>query len=84
MRVSDTYVCSVCRETTERSYGVRFILLTCPNCGRNGRHVHASLVPLLDAVPEAERSDDWEERPLDERLLEALEQGHISLGDTTV
>jgi hypothetical protein len=82
--VSDTYVCSVCHETTERSYGVRFIVLTCPACGRHGRHVHASLVSLLDRVPESERGDDWDDRPLDERLLEALEAGHISLGETAV
>jgi hypothetical protein len=82
--VTDTYVCSVCRGTTERSYGVRFIVLTCPDCGRHGRHVHASLVSLLDDVPEADRSDDWEERPLDERLLDALDRGVISLGDTRV
>ncbi|AUV80890.1 hypothetical protein C2R22_03810 [Salinigranum rubrum] len=82
--MSETYLCSVCREPTERSYGVRYIVLTCPACGRHGRHVHASLVPLLDRVPESERSDDWEDRPLDERLLEALERGDISLGDTAV
>lgn len=82
--MSDTYVCSVCRGTTERPYGVRFIVLTCPDCGRNGRHVHASLVPLLERVPEGDRSDDWEDRPLDERLLEALEQGHITLADTGI
>ena len=82
--MSDTYRCSVCRATTERPYGVRFIILTCPECGRNGRHVHDSLVSLLDRVPESERGDDWDDRPLDERLLEALEAGHISLGETAV
>jgi hypothetical protein len=82
--VSDTYVCSSCRETTERSYGVRYLVATCAHCGRHGRHVHASLVPLLEQVPESERSDDWEDRPLDERLLEALREGHITLGDTAV
>jgi hypothetical protein len=82
--VSDTYVCSVCREPTERSYGVRYIVLTCPACGWHGRHVHASLVPLLEQVPESERSDDWEDRPLDERLLEALQRGDITLRDTNV
>lgn len=79
--MSETYVCSTCRETTERAYGVRFLVLTCPACGRHGRHVHRSLVSLLERVPDEERDDDWEERPLDERLLDAVEQGHITLGD---
>jgi hypothetical protein len=39
---------------------------------------------LLEQVPESERSDDWEDRPLDERLLEALQRGDITLGDTNV
>jgi hypothetical protein len=82
--VSETYVCSVCRETIERSYGVRYLVVTCPACGRHGRHVHESLVPLLDRVPEEMRPDDWEDKPLDERLLEALEEGYISLDDTEI
>lgn len=79
--MSHTYVCSACRETTERPYGVRFLVLTCPACGRHGRHVHASLVSLLERVPDETRGDDWDERPLDERLLEAVEEGYITLGD---
>jgi RNase P subunit RPR2 len=82
--VSETYVCSSCRGTTDRPYGVRYLVVTCPECGRHGRLVHQSLVSLLDTVPEEARSDDWDDRPLDERLLEALEQGHITLGDTRV
>lgn len=82
--MSDTYRCSVCRSPTERPFGVRFILLTCPDCGRHGRHVHASLVPLLEQVPESERSDDWDERPLDERLLSALREGYISPGEAAI
>jgi DNA-directed RNA polymerase subunit RPC12/RpoP len=82
--VPETYVCSACRGTTERSYGVRYLVVTCPDCGRHGRLVHQSLVSLLDTVPEEARSDDWDDRPLDERLLEALERGHITLGDTRV
>jgi hypothetical protein len=82
--VPDTYVCSDCRGTTDRSYGVRYIVVTCEECGRHGRHVHESLVSLLDAVPEDDRPDDWDDRPLDERLLAALEQGYITLGDARV
>lgn len=79
--MSDTYVCSACRETLERPYGVRYLVVTCPACGRHGRHVHESFIPLLDSVPESERSDDWEDQPLDERLLEALREGYISLAE---
>jgi hypothetical protein len=82
--VSETYLCSVCRAPTERSFGVRFVVSTCSQCDRHGRHVHASLVSLLEQVPESARSDDWDDRPLDERLLAALREGHISLGETTV
>ena len=82
--MSDRYVCSACRETTTRPYGVRYIVVTCPACGKHGRHVHESLVSLLDDIPEEERPDDWDDRPLDERLLDALERGHITLGDTRV
>jgi hypothetical protein len=63
---------------------VRYIVVTCGECGRHGRHVHESLVSLLDAVPEDDRPDDWDDRPLDERLLAALEQGYITLGDARV
>jgi hypothetical protein len=82
--VPDTYVCSVCRGTIERPYGVRYLVVTCPACGRHGRHVHESLIPLLQQVPESERPDDWEDQPLDERLLAALEGGHISLAEMGV
>jgi hypothetical protein len=82
--VPDTYVCPNCRETIERSYGVRYLVVTCPACGRHGRHVHASLIPLLERIPEEERPDDWEDQPLDERLLAALEEGYISIGETNV
>ena len=80
----DTYVCSACRGTADRSYGVRYIVVNCPDCGEHGRLVHESLVSLLDTVPEEERPDDWDDRPLDERLLDALDRGFISLADTRV
>ena len=80
----DTYVCSACRGTADRSYGVRYIVVNCPDCGEHGRLVHESLVSLLDTVPEEERPDDWDDRPLDERLLDALDRGYISLADTRV
>jgi hypothetical protein len=63
---------------------VRYIVVNCPDCGQHGRLVHESLVSLLDAVPEDDRPDDWDDRPLDERLLDALDRGHITLGDTEV
>ncbi|WP_380678280.1 hypothetical protein [Salinigranum sp. GCM10025319] len=80
----DTYVCSACRGTTDRPYEVRYIVVNCPDCGEHGRLVHEALVSLLDTVPEEDRPDDWDDRPLDERLLDALDRGYISLGDTRV
>lgn len=82
--MSDSYVCSACHTSTDRSYGVRYIVSTCPECGRHGRLVHESLVSLLQRVPEEERPDEWEDQPLDERLLDALERGFIDLADTRV
>lgn len=82
--MSDTYVCSSCGGTVERDYGVQYIVLTCPHCGENGRFVHETLVGVLDDLPTEERPEDWEEMPLDERLLHALREGLIDWDDVQV
>jgi hypothetical protein len=82
--VSDTYVCSSCGGTVERSYGVQYIVLTCPHCDGNGRFVHDSLVGVLDGLAAGERPEDWEEMRLDERLLHALREGLVDREDVRV
>lgn len=79
MTVTETYVCPHCGTTQERSYRVRLIIVTCPECGENGRHVHASYVDLLDEVPEEDKPDEWSRMPLDERLLDAVKRGLVDL-----
>jgi hypothetical protein len=66
----------------DRPYRVRLIILTCPDCGENGRFLHESLVDRLDEVPEAERPDDWGEMPLDERLQYAVREGLLQFSFT--
>jgi len=80
--VTDSYVCPHCGRVEERPYRVRLIILTCPDCGENGRFLHESLVERLDEVPEAERPDDWGEMPLDERLQYAVREGILQLSFT--
>ncbi|ELZ34426.1 hypothetical protein C474_01931 [Halogeometricum pallidum JCM 14848] len=58
---------------------MRLIIVTCPECGENGRHVHASYVDLLDEVPEEDKPDEWSRMPLDERLLDAVKRGLVDL-----
>ncbi|WP_256289763.1 hypothetical protein [Halobellus inordinatus] len=66
----------------DRPYRVRLIILTCPDCGENGRFLHESLVERLNEVPEAERPDNWGEMPLDERLQYAVREGLLQLSFT--
>jgi RNase P subunit RPR2 len=82
--VTETYVCPHCSTGTDRTYRVQFIIVTCEECGRNGRFVHDSLLSVLASVPEADRPDDWEQRPLDERLLYAVREGLVTYDDTRV
>lgn len=82
--MTETYVCPHCSATIERPYRVQFVILTCEECGENGRHIHASLLDVLDAVPTEDRPDDWEELPLDERLVAAVKEGLLSFDETRV
>ena len=75
-------MCPHCRRVETRPYRVRLIVLTCPDCGRNGRFLHESLVAQLDEVPDAERPEGWEEMPLDERLRFAIEEGVLEISFT--
>jgi len=80
--VTETYVCPTCEHAEDRSYRVRLILLTCPNCGENGRFLNRSLVDRLDEVAPADRPDDWGEMPLDERLEYAARNGLLNVSFT--
>jgi hypothetical protein len=80
--VPETYVCPVCRSTTDRSYRVTTIIRTCSSCGENGRFLHEELLALVDRVPVGERPEGWEEMPLDERLLHAVRAGHVDYDET--
>jgi hypothetical protein len=82
--VTETYVCPHCTAVEERSYRVQFFIVTCDECGENGRFIHASLLDVLDSIPEADRPDGWESMPLDERLLHAVREGILAFDDTRV
>ncbi|SFR69398.1 hypothetical protein [Halogeometricum limi] len=77
--MTETYVCPHCAATQERPYRVRLIILTCPECGENGRHVHASYESLLNEVPEDDKPDEWDRMPLDERLFDAMKRGLVDV-----
>jgi hypothetical protein len=80
--VTESYVCPHCEHVEERTYRVRLIVLTCPDCGRNGRFLNESLVARLDDVPETERPDDWGTMPLDARLQWAIEENVLDVSFT--
>jgi len=77
--VTETYVCSHCRESVTRSFEIRSLIRTCDECGRNGRFLHESLVDSLSSLPTEELPEEWEQLPLDEQFKVALEQGLIQL-----
>jgi Zn-finger nucleic acid-binding protein len=80
--VTDSYVCPNCERVEDRSYRVRLILLTCPECGNNGRFLNRTLVDRLREVPESDRPDDWGEMPLDVRLEYAIREGLLDVSFT--
>lgn len=80
--MTESYVCPHCGRVEERPYRVRLIILTCPDCGRNGRFLHESLVTRLEEVPESDRPDGWGEMPLDERLLYAMRESLLDVSIT--
>jgi hypothetical protein len=82
--VTETYVCSHCRARDRRSYRVQFFLQTCPECAEHGRFLHASLLDVLDGIPEDDRPEEWGELDLDERLLYAVKNGLLDYSETLV
>jgi hypothetical protein len=66
----------------DRPYRVRLIVLTCPECGDNGRFLNTTLVDRLQEVPESDRPDEWTEMPLDDRLEYAIKQGLLEISFT--
>ncbi|RDI70293.1 HMG-box domain-containing protein [Halopelagius longus] len=75
--MTDTYVCPYCGATEHREYRVRLILLTCPECGENGRFLNEELVEVLDEIPDDELPEEWSELPADQRLHRAMERGLV-------
>lgn len=80
--MTESYVCPRCERVEERSYKVRFIILTCPDCGENGRFLHESFVDRLEAIPASAHPENWAEMPLDERLLYAIREGLLEVDIT--
>lgn len=80
--MTETYVCPNCERVEDRPYRVRLIVLTCPDCGENGRFLNRSLVDRLDDVAEADRPDEWAEMQLDERLKYAIVEGLLEVSFT--
>lgn len=77
--MSETYVCSQCQASVERSFEVRSIIRTCSECDSNGRFLHRSLVESLSEIAAENRPDGWEQMSLDERFEAALRQGLITV-----
>ena len=77
--MTESYICPHCGRIEERSYRVRLIILTCADCGENGRFLHESFVERLDDVPEENRPAEWSEMPLDERLQYAVREGLLDV-----
>ncbi len=80
--MTDSYVCPNCERVEDRPYRVRLIVLTCPECGDNGRFLNTTLVGRLQEVPESDRPDEWTEMPLDDRLEYAIKQGLLEISFT--
>ncbi len=75
--MTETYVCSDCRETVTRPFEIRSIIRTCDECGENGRFLHESLVESLESLPREELPENWESMPLDEQFKVALREDLI-------
>lgn len=80
--MTDSYVCPNCERVEDRPYRVRLILLTCPDCGDNGRFLNRTLVNRLEEVPESDRPEGWPEMALDERLEYAIKRGLLDVSFT--
>ena len=80
--MTESYVCPNCERVEDRSYRVRLIVLTCPDCGENGRFLNTTLVDRLQEVSESDRPDDWAEMRLDERLEYAVREGLLDVSFT--
>ncbi len=75
------YVCPYCGAEVERDYRVQYVIRSCSECGGHGRFVHRVVAEALDRV-EGDLPDDWDDLPLDERLLTAVREGLLDVRDT--
>jgi Zn-finger nucleic acid-binding protein len=82
--VTETYVCSNCRTSEQRSYRVQFFVQTCPECGEHGWFVHESLLDVLETVPTEDRPADWDEMSLEDRFRHVAKRGLIDWSDLRV
>lgn len=79
--VSETYVCSICGTTTEREFRVPSVVRTCEGGCGFVHFLREELLALTERVPEADRPDDWNELPADERLRIAIRETDVTLED---
>lgn len=75
---SYTYVCPTCGATVDRPFHTASVMKSCDNGCEFDHHVREDLLAAVDRVPEADRPDDWAERPARDRLLFALREGVVS------
>lgn len=80
--MTESYHCSHCRASDDRTYRVQFFLQTCPDCGEHGQFVHEAVVDVLDQIPERDRPGEWPEMTLAERLVYATRHGLVEFGQT--
>ncbi|PSQ06286.1 hypothetical protein BRC97_06740 [Halobacteriales archaeon QS_6_71_20] len=76
-----TYVCPYCGGEIERGFSVQYLVRSCSDCGEHGRFVHRAVAAALEEVSTADMPDGWAEEPLDERLLIAVREGVLDVGD---
>jgi hypothetical protein len=84
LAVSETYICPYCESEVDRNYRVQYVIRSCPECGGHGRFVHTVVAAALDEIPDEDRPEGWEEKPLDERLIAAVKAGLLDVTDTRV
>ncbi|KAB7512694.1 hypothetical protein DM867_12295 [Halosegnis rubeus] len=81
MTRSYEYVCPECENTVERDFRVPSIVRSCENdCGFD-HYIRTDLLEKVEAVPEEDRPDEWDEMDNEKKVYVALKEGVLSLPD---
>ena len=81
MARSYEYVCPECGNTVDREFRVPSVVRSCENdCGFD-HYIRTDVLEKVEAVPETDRPDDWDDLDNEEKVYVALKEGVISLPD---